>query len=81
MRCKDCTRLTPRNVGRCDWLPETCAYRLLYYRRPLPAWHPLVSGSADTVRTSGAQLQDGIHERDADSADWERYVIESTDAG
>ena len=25
----DCVRLTPRNVRTIDWLPNTCAYRLV----------------------------------------------------
>ena len=76
-RAKDCVRLTKHNVGRCDWLPQTCAYRLRYYTRPLPDWHPLVSGRAETVREAGIPIPNGIHERDAGD-DWERFVIEET---
>ena len=74
-RCKDCTRLTVRNVGRCDWLPETCAYRRLYYKQPLPAWHPLVTGSAESVAAAGVRIAGGVHDRDVDAADWERYEL------
>ena len=71
----DCSRLTPRNVGKCDWLPETCAYRCLYYKRPLPDWHPLVSDSSDSVQKAGVRIQGGVHECDVDIADWEDYEL------
>ena len=57
------------------WLPETCAYRLLYEGKPLPDWHPLVSGRADSVQKAGILIQNGVHEEDIDEADWEDYVI------
>ncbi len=72
---KDCSRLTKNNVGRCDWLPETCAYRLLYYKRPLPDWHPLVSGSSDSVKEAGVMIKNGVHEKDVSEDDWEDYEI------
>jgi Uncharacterized conserved protein len=37
-------------------LPATCAYRLLAEGRPLPEWHPLVSGDPETVFTSGNSI-------------------------
>lgn len=27
-----------------NWLPDTCSYRLVFENKPLPYWHPLVSG-------------------------------------
>ncbi len=71
---KDCVRLTKNNVGKCDWLPQTCAYRLRYYKRPLPDWHPLVSGRADSVQEASIPIQNGVHERDAGD-DWKRFAI------
>ena len=40
----DCVVLNPKNVGELVWMPSTCAYRLLAEGKPLPHWHPLVSG-------------------------------------
>ena len=52
-RVSDCVKLTPKIVRRLNWLPVTCAYRRLAEGRGLAWWHPLVSGSPDTVRQAG----------------------------
>ncbi len=49
----DCLRLTVRNAGSLDWLPETCAYRRRADGKPLPDWHYLVSGDRSLVQTAG----------------------------
>ena len=48
----DCLRLTPDAVRETRWLPETCAYRLVARGEDLYAWHPLRSGSAETVHAA-----------------------------
>src|SRR5262249_21380654 len=53
----DCVRLTPDNVGPLNWLPPTCAYRLVADGRDLYWWHPLVSGDADTVHAAGVSVR------------------------
>ena len=45
----DCIKITKDNVGDLHWLPKTCAYRLLWYKQPLYNWHPLISGTYDSV--------------------------------
>ncbi|ABK44669.1 protein of unknown function UPF0153 [Magnetococcus marinus MC-1] len=45
----DCSTLTPMTVQTYDWLPDHCAYRLVAAGKPLPTWHPLISGRHDTV--------------------------------
>lgn len=49
----ECVSITPLILEDPYWLPQTCAYRLLAENKPLPDWHPLVSGDADSVFTSG----------------------------
>ncbi|MBD3611281.1 MAG: YcgN family cysteine cluster protein [Hydrogenovibrio crunogenus] len=44
-----CVNLTLDRVAEFDWLPDTCAYRVLYRGDPLPEWHPLVSGKKESV--------------------------------
>ena len=56
----DCVRLTPQTVRRLRWLPRTCAYRMVAEGRPLEWWHPLVSGSPDTVHLAGISVRDEI---------------------
>lgn len=51
---KDCVSLTPENIEHnSDWMPSTCAYRLLHEGKPLFDWHPLISGSNNSVHTAG----------------------------
>ena len=49
----DCLRLTLRLVYTVPWLPETCAYRRRAEDRPLPEWHPLLTGGPEAMRREG----------------------------
>ena len=49
----DCVILTPQGRDALHWMPASCAYRLLNEGKPLPDWHPLVTGNADSTRLSG----------------------------
>lgn len=53
----DCVKLTPKNVAKLDWLPRTCAYRLVEEGRDLYWWHPLVSGDPETVHVAQASAK------------------------
>jgi uncharacterized cysteine cluster protein YcgN (CxxCxxCC family) len=53
----NCERLTAANVAGFDWLPASCAYRLLSEGRPLPWWHVLVSGDPGLVHLVGASIR------------------------
>lgn len=59
-RVADCVRLTPEAVRRLDWLPSTCAYRLVAEGRDLAWWHPLVSGDPNTVHAAGVSVRDRV---------------------
>ena len=56
-RVPDCVTLTPKNVPELGWLPESCAYRRLDEGKGLSWWHPLVSGTPDTVRQAGISVE------------------------
>jgi uncharacterized protein len=53
----DCVTLTPAEVRAIDWLPPSCAYRLLAEGKKLAWWHPLVSGTPDTVHQAGISVR------------------------
>jgi uncharacterized cysteine cluster protein YcgN (CxxCxxCC family) len=52
-RVSDCVTITLKELEDPYWLPGSCAYRLLAENKPLPEWHPLVSGNPETVFKSG----------------------------
>jgi hypothetical protein len=54
----DCIQLSVEQAEYFDWLPPTCAYRLLAEGEPLPDWHPLVSGDPETVIKAGISVRD-----------------------
>ncbi len=56
-KVSDCVRLTPAEVRTLTWLPPTCGYRLVREGRDLPDWHPLVSGTPDTVHEAGISVR------------------------
>ncbi len=53
----DCVTLTADNITEINWLPRTCAYRLLAEGKPLFDWHPLLSGDPQSVHRAGISVQ------------------------
>lgn len=75
-RVPDCTVLQPRDLEDFNWLPETCAYRILADGGDLPAWHPLVSGDPDSVHRAGISMKGQfISENNVHPDDMETYVL------
>jgi len=66
-RVPECLQVRSMELSEYQWLPQTCAYRLIAEGRPLPAWHPLISGSQQSVQQAGitvdgfAVSEDYIH--------------------
>ena len=74
----DCIVLRPDTIeSHAYWLPETCAYRLLWLGEPLPDWHPLISGTADSVHAAGVSVRGiTVSEFDTPFEEWEDHIIE-----
>lgn len=45
----DCMILSFDNKAALEVMPSTCAYSLLQQGKPLPEWHPLISGDKESV--------------------------------
>lgn len=73
----ECVVLTPRNLSdHAYWMPKTCAYRLLWDKKPLPEWHPLLTGRAESVHEAGVSVQGwSIPEFEIEEEEWEDYII------
>jgi uncharacterized cysteine cluster protein YcgN (CxxCxxCC family) len=75
VKVEDCVSLTPDKARDLEWLPETCAYRLVARGEDLEWWHPLVSGSADTVHEAGISVREfAISERRVKDG-YERFLL------
>ncbi|CUI66051.1 YcgN family cysteine cluster protein [Cognatishimia activa] len=74
----ECIVLTPDNLDtHAYWMPQTCAYRLLWEGKPLFDWHPLVSGDPETVHEAGVSVRDRtVSEFEVPIEEWENYIIE-----
>lgn len=65
-RCKDysnrkflvpeCLQVSHMKPKEYKWLPETCAYRLIAEGKPLPVWHPLITGESSSVQEAGISV-------------------------
>jgi uncharacterized cysteine cluster protein YcgN (CxxCxxCC family) len=65
-RVPDCIQLTPAMLAEIDWLPPSCAYRMLAEGRDLAPWHPLVSGDPASVARAGLSVAGRcVNEREA----------------
>lgn len=72
----DCVRLTPESAGTLEWLPPSCAYRLVANGEDLAWWHPLVSGDPETVHQAGISVRDfAISEKKVRKGRFERFLL------
>lgn len=71
----DCVILTPDTIAELDWLPSTCAYRRLAQGMPLPAWHPLITGTTESVHAAGISVKNRvISEEYVADDDFENFI-------
>jgi uncharacterized cysteine cluster protein YcgN (CxxCxxCC family) len=74
----DCLELHSVDFEQYEWLPKTCAYRLLHEKKPLFAWHPLISERKNSVKKAGIMVSDyAISETTVKNVDdLEDYIFE-----
>jgi uncharacterized cysteine cluster protein YcgN (CxxCxxCC family) len=67
--------LTQHNFAEYNWLPATCAYKLLAEGKDLPHWHPLISGSSETVHEAGVSIR-SYAMKESEIEQIEEHIIE-----
>lgn len=56
-RVPNCVSLSLKRPEEFMWLPSTCAYRLRFESKPLPNWHPLLTGDKNSIHESGNSIK------------------------
>lgn len=75
-RVSDCVVISPETVESLDWLPRSCAYRLIHEGKDLYWWHPLVSGDPNTVHQAGVSVRDwATSEEGVPEHKMDRFVV------
>jgi uncharacterized cysteine cluster protein YcgN (CxxCxxCC family) len=75
----NCVQLSVEQARYFEWLPPTCAYRLLAEGETLPEWHPLVSGTSQSVIDAGVSVRD-IAKPEAELGDLSDEIVLLRDA-
>jgi uncharacterized cysteine cluster protein YcgN (CxxCxxCC family) len=72
----DCVDLRDARFTQYHWLPNTCAYRLLAEGKPLPDWHPLLTGDPASVAAAGHSVAAFAEHVFEVIEDWDDYIVE-----
>ena len=73
---KDCVQLTPKNLQELNWMPNTCAYRLVNEGKDLPEWHPLIQGNKDLMKKENHSVSGRvISETDVNKKNIDKYIF------
>jgi len=72
---EDCIKLTRENLTTFDWLPPTCAYRLIGEGKPLFPWHPLLNKASKSAMHTAQISVRYIAVREDDVEDWQDHIL------
>lgn len=73
----ECVQLDCETVRTVNWIPSTCAYRLIAEGKPLEAWHPMVSGDPDSIHEAGISVRGRVvSETDVTDDELPDHVVE-----
>ena len=76
----DCISLTPDEVRTNEWLPSTCAYRLVRDGEDLPEWHYLKTGDKNSVHLSNTSVRNKtVSEEGVATEDLENFLVDIED--
>lgn len=56
----DCVKVSLDDIDQFHWLPASCAYKLLAEEKPIPEWHPLITGSQSKMHQGGHSIRGKI---------------------
>jgi len=68
----DCISLRSLKNHEWNYMPDTCAYRLLKEGKKLASWHPLIAGNKNLMEAQGISVkgrvlpEQSVHESDAE---------------
>jgi uncharacterized cysteine cluster protein YcgN (CxxCxxCC family) len=71
----DCLDLKQHDFAEYNWLPATCAYRLLTDGKELPPWHPLLSKKPESVQEADVSIS-SYAMKESEIDDLEDHIIE-----
>jgi len=71
----ECIDLKQHDFAEYNWLPATCAYRLLVDGKELPSWHPLITGDPESVKDAGVSIS-SYAMKESEVEDLEDHIIE-----
>ncbi len=71
---EECLKLTRDKIDEFNWLPDTCAYRLLSEGEQLPEWHPLITGSKHAMHEAQQSVRNKVV-YEIDVIDWEDHIL------
>lgn len=73
-----CINLKNNLSDMVNYLPASCAYRLLYYDKSLESWHPLVSSNINSTHEAKMSVSEfAVVEKSIHPDQLELHIIES----